>query len=245
MRGKERDPDICINCPLDHPRTCGEKSPYQTKRIAAKGSPPHMRGKERGSTSRLRRKGITPAHAGKSAMWQDVPNNEMDHPRTCGEKKNRLERGGEKAGSPPHMRGKGILGVLNPTSKRITPAHAGKRRRSAERPPPHADHPRTCGEKPFGYQLRSRFRGSPPHMRGKEPLTDEEMQTTRITPAHAGKRLKRSRSTVPHAAIVPLFPSVCNKPAGSDGSPAGHDAPPFLPIENAAPASPAYNLRSL
>ena len=66
-----------------------------------------------------------------------------------------------------------------------------------------------------------------------------------ITPAHAGKRLKRSRSTVPPVAIVPLFPSVCNKPVVSDGSPAGRDAPLFLPAENVVPASPAYNLRSL
>ena len=66
-----------------------------------------------------------------------------------------------------------------------------------------------------------------------------------ITPACAGKSLKRSRSTVPPVAIVPLFPSVCNKPVVSDGSPAGRDAPLFLPAENAVPASPAYNLRSL
>jgi len=50
---------------------------------------------------------------------------------------------------------------------------------------------------------------------------------------------------VPPVAIVPLFPSVCNKPVASDGSPAGRDAPLFLPAENAVPASPAYNLRSL
>jgi len=50
---------------------------------------------------------------------------------------------------------------------------------------------------------------------------------------------------VPPVAIVPLFPSVCNKPVVSDGSPAGRDAPLFLPAENAVPASPAYNLRSL
>jgi len=46
-------------------------------------------------------------------------------------------------------------------------------------------------------------------------------------------------------AIVPLFPSVCNKPVVSDGSPAVRDAPFFLPAENAVSASPACNLRSL
>ena len=58
---------------------------------------------------------------------------------------------------------------------------------------------------------------------------------------YAGKRLKRSRSTVSPVAIVPLFPSVCNKPVVSNGNPAGRDAPLFLPAENAAaaPAGPA------
>ena len=87
--------------------------------------------------------------------------------------------------------------------------------------------------------------GSPPRMRGKVCGIIGVSNPTRITPAYAGKRLKRSRSTVPPVAIVPLFPSVCNKPVVSDGSPAGRDAPLFLPAENAAPASPAYNLRSL
>ena len=148
-----------------------------------------------------------------------------DHPRTCGEKCKQMAFISIKDG--------------------ITPAHAGKSscRLPCLRCP--GDHPRTCGEKLVRLAFICGILGSPPHMRGKAYMYICIGTAARITPAHAGKRLKRSRSTVPHAAIVPLFPSVCNKPAGSDGSPAGHDAPPFLPIENAVPASPAYNLRSL
>ena len=149
----------------------------------------------------------------------------MDHPRTCGEKLICVHFALYLSGSPPHMRGK--VRAAFPASITIW------------------DHPRTCGEKQNNNGKITAIRGSPPHMRGKARLISGDHVTDRITPAHAGKRLKRSRSIVPHAAIVPLFPSVCNKPAGSDGSPAGHDAPPFLPIENAVPASPAYNLRSL
>ena len=169
--------------------------------------------------------GITPAHAGKSVRVRGLPAGREDHPRTCGEKRSRASSGKVNLGSPPHMRGK------------VSDLREGAAS--------HRDHPRTCGEKPALWLLVALLWGSPPHMRGKGPLFVVFCTLCRITPAHAGKRLKRSRSTVPHAAIVPLFPSVCNKPAGSDGSPAGHDAPPFLPIENAAPASPAYNLRSL
>ena len=148
-------------------------------------------------------------------------------------------------GSPPHMRGKGNCQKTQNIPPGITPAHAGKSFARNALQTSCEDHPRTCGEKRFTLFLRHRFKGSPPHMRGKGTGILQNLYRVGITPAHAGKRLKRSRSIVPHAAIVPLFPSVCNKPAGSDGSPAGHDAPPFLPIENAAPASPAYNLRSL
>ena len=190
---------------MDHPRTCGEKPSAQARRFARLGSPPHMRGKGISVDFFILHKGITPAHAGKSAriLWEHF----------------------ENMGSPPHMRGKEFPFLFAIVVTRITPAHAGK-----SRLPPAGAH----------FQI-----GSPPHMRGKGCRILLPMCLYRITPAHAGKRLKRSRSIVPHAAIVPLFPSVCNKPAGSDGSPAGHDAPPFLPIENAAPASPAYNLRSL
>ena len=184
MRGKELLAVLSGRAVLDHPRTCGEKSPAFLPAPTALGSPPHMRGKAEGKAEIARTLRITPAHAGKSVFHGFCAVEIQDHPRTCGEKYRMMPPVTIMLGSPPHMRGK-----VEPSARLV-------------------------GER-------------------------------RITPAHAGKRLKRSRSTVPHAAIVPLFPSVCNKPAGSDGSPAGHDAPPFLPIENAAPASPAYNLRSL
>ena len=148
-------------------------------------------------------------------------------------------------GSPPHVRGKACHRHADACIDRITPACAGKRHCPRSRCEHQWDHPRMCGEKNLPETLKTNRAGSPPHVRGKAKAKRLSSLPLRITPACAGKRLKRSRSTVPHAAIVPLFPSVCNKPAGSDGSPAGHDAPPFLPIENAAPASPAYNLRSL
>ena len=168
-----------------------------------------------------------------------------DHPRTCGEKCFRCGYIHLALGSPPHMRGKVKAIYKDNADTRITPAHAGKSHFVTSFHLNRRDHPRTCGEKRTVSYGSVALLGSPPHMRGKGAFGADETGLTRITPAHAGKRLKRSRSIVPHAAIVPLFPSVCNKPAGSDGSPAGHDAPPFLPIENAAPASPAYNLRSL
>ena len=148
-------------------------------------------------------------------------------------------------GLPPHVRGKGSTNGGSSWSQRITPACAGKRVEFYAERHKDQDHPRMCGEKlASGLSLR-RMTGSPPHVRGKGDSEVISQCTHGITPACAGKRLKRFRSTVSPVAIVPLFPSVCNKPVVSDGSPAGRDAPLFLPAENAVPASPAYNLRSL
>ena len=188
---------------------------------------------------------ITPAYAGKSFIVRCSALEVKDHPRICGEKWMWACTSFPLSGSPPHMRGKGGMLSYPVPASRITPAYAGKRPSLRL---PHVwprDHPRICGEKLEPSAHVAALPGSPPHMRGKGRQANALAFGIGITPAYAGKRLKRSRSTVPPVAIVPLFPSVCNKPVVSDGSPAGRDAPLFLPAENAVPASPAYNLRSL
>ena len=224
---------------------CGEKQHHVTVKAATLGSPPHVRGKAGQRLNNISQLGITPACAGKSSIVSLSASDNGDHPRMCGEKSSLVVRGFKTMGSPPHVRGKEQRQSQTRRPGRITPACAGKRCATKRAPLQCGDHPRMCGEKRFPAQGWRCKAGSPPHVRGKGQEKGYCAPLRRITPACAGKRLKRSRSIVPHAAIVPLFPSVCNKPAGSDGSPAGHDAPPFLPIENAAPASPAYNLRSL
>ena len=229
----------------DHPRVCGEKPLPDPERIFQVGSPPRMRGKVPPHCCFCPAHGITPAYAGKSLWLFCCVSLPSDHPRVCGEKKNSPFQFSVNSGSPPRMRGKVSQLMISCAHNRITPAYAGKRAlcpagRTAQR-----DHPRVCGEKTCCAASALPNIGSPPRMRGKGPEANAVLSHQRITPAYAGKRLKRSRSTVSHVAIVPLFPSVCNKPVVSDGSPAGRDAPLFLPAENAVPASPAYNLRSL
>ena len=143
------------------------------------------------------------------------------------------------------MRGKVRLTGAVVVGGGITPAYAGKSQILFRQISRQRDHPRVCGEKGRLNDDAETLLGSPPRMRGKGHNGFFADGQRGITPAYAGKRLKRSRSTVSPVAIVPLFPSVCNKPVVSDGSPAGRDAPLFLPAENAVPASPAYNLRSL
>ena len=224
---------------------CGEKIEHLLRSSKPAGSPPRVRGKAPPSFNSGGSLRITPACAGKSLHNCVVNFVHQDHPRVCGEKKVMRSGKDKRMGSPPRVRGKVTSPSFGASFGGITPACAGKSKGTFIGQSPTEDHPRVCGEKQRLLLLFRWLPGSPPRVRGKENPPRLRGGQSGITPACAGKRLKRSRSTVPHAAIVPLFPSVCNKPAGSDGSPAGHDAPPFLPLENAAPASPAYNLRSL
>ena len=204
-----------------------------------------MRGKEQDQRHRRLHPGITPACAGKSRPITWATSWRRDHPRMCGEKYRHGYRSGTQGGSPPHVRGKEHQPPTHDRCPGITPVCAGKSAAFPTFSSLKKDHPRMCGEKNIWVVDAITSTGSPPHVRGKALLNSSKNLFSRITPACAGKRLKRSRSTVSPVAIVPLFPSVCNKPVVSDGSPAGRDAPLFLPAENAVPASPAYNLRSL
>ena len=158
-------------------------------------------------------------------------------PRVCGEKTYTRPCQRSSVGSPPHVRGK-VCGIHSPAPVcGITPAYAGKRRCADLTAAAPRDHPRVCGEKLLSFTGCCRGEGSPPRMRGKDGEDDNRPQSFRITPAYAGKRLKRSRSTVSPVAIVPLFPSVCNKPVVSDGSPASPPSqfPPRITVISPRP----------
>ena len=70
----------------DHPRLCGEKKWFMTKKTFMAGSPPPMRGKDTELVGMLAGGGITPAYAGKSYPSPAYYNTHKDHPRLCGEK---------------------------------------------------------------------------------------------------------------------------------------------------------------
>ena len=134
---------------------------------AVKGSPPHMRGKERTAPRPGGARGITPAHAGKSPHRNFIIQPVRDHPRTCGEKEDALKEHAEELGSPPHMRGKDVQSQGRNNRPGITPAHAGKSFNIIAAVRHDRDHPRTCGEKDFRQSRTQPKPGSPPHMRGK------------------------------------------------------------------------------
>ena len=242
----------------DHPRVGGEKPLFTCLAIGTSGSPPRGRGKGWTMPSAYAFMGITPAWAGKSEVSKYAAKPGEDHPRVGGEKLRvalwRLDtlgsppRGRGKAarlrawpsalhtGSPPRGRGKGIFSPPFDNPKRITPAWAGKSQQWPHMCGRSWDHPRVGGEKFLGLFLGHPRGGSPPRGRGKGLSWLLHLLRRRITPAWAGKRLKRShRSGIFISGPIP-FHSVLHRPAGSGGSRAGRDGSPAGQPQNAGPA---------
>ena len=133
----------------DHPRMRGEDSFLALGWVEDCGSPPHARGRREDRAPRARRRGITPACAGKTKACHAF-----------------LVRVG---GSPPHARGRHLEAWSLNHSERITPACAGKTSTSASETNSSPDHPRMRGEDKLGQEPCPRPRGSPPHARGRRP----------------------------------------------------------------------------
>ena len=90
---------------------------------------------------------ITPAYAGKRLQMKVTLLPVRDHPRLCGEKPGKVPPLPYLVGSPPPMRGKGILHGICGIGIRITPAYAGKSFHFFGSRCGCRDHPRLCGEK--------------------------------------------------------------------------------------------------
>ena len=136
--------------------------------------------------------GITPADAGKTASADFLVCLREDHPRGCGENLRTKCVCILNRGSPPRMRGKLRYNLAKVIQIRITPADAGKTAFVFDKTKRPGDHPRGCGENQKAQNELQQWVGSPPRMRGKLPQVRLERVMQRITPADAGKTLKRS-----------------------------------------------------
>ena len=105
----------------------------------------------------------------------------------CGEKSCAQLGTSSIVGSPPRVRGKGIVVTVHSRAAGLTPACAGKRAWHQCPEAVRKDHPRVCGEKYFARIPSASIAGSPPRVRGKAELTPLASPHSRITPACAGK----------------------------------------------------------
>ena len=189
--GKTHSRSASVSASADHPRACGENTIQGRERLPFSGSPPRMRGKRPLTITPFSVYRITPAHAGKTQQRGSADGGGADHPRACGENSTLPSLPCSLFGSPPRMRGKRDrqAEIRNPC--RITPAHAGKTDGGSVAEKRYTDHPRACGENRVRCTQLKNNVGSPPRMRGKQRFERWVFDEVRITPAHAGKTIRR------------------------------------------------------
>ena len=152
----------------DHPRVCGEQRNSGHHKIDGLGSPPRVRGTGAQSRAASPLFRITPACAGNSYRNQYHHHLWQDHPRVCGEQREVRPQVRAILGSPPRVRGTGVLLHWEQVYIRITPACAGNSRRLCFLLALRKDHPRVCGEQGIYKWDQYGFGGSPPRVRGTE-----------------------------------------------------------------------------
>ena len=138
---------------------------------------------------------ITPADAGKTLHYRKLQAREEDHPRGCGENKIQHVMYLWHWGSPPRMRGKLYRIYDSQHHHRITPADAGKTGSARNYRAANKDHPRGCGENQVVFEIRNHGPGSPPRMRGKLQNKSFLPPFVRITPADAGKTMRKTNGS--------------------------------------------------
>ena len=156
---------------------------------APAGSSPLTRGKPgRDRDSRCRR-GLIPAHAGKTRSAPKPSTACAAHPRSRGENRGCRRRSCCALGSSPLTRGKLPVLRLELASAGLIPAHAGKTGAGLRVGEGHRAHPRSRGENAVARNFSIHRLGSSPLTRGKLAGGNAETFKSGLIPAHAGKTL--------------------------------------------------------
>ena len=93
--------------PPVHPRTCGERVAVYSSEEIVHGSSPHVRGTGWWGRGRDRERRFIPARAGNGTSSTRSTSSFAVHPRTCGERLERVRAHEPRFGSSPHVRGTG------------------------------------------------------------------------------------------------------------------------------------------
>ena len=150
----------------DHPRMCGEHACTHPIEKMTAGSSPHVRGAQTVQSGTELALGIIPACAGSTGGESAHVRYIGDHPRMCGEHRERAEHHAPIMGSSPHVRGAPNQFEQSTDYAGIIPACAGSTRRRPRHRPRTRDHPRMCGEHCCVALIVSIPPGSSPHVRG-------------------------------------------------------------------------------
>ena len=174
-----------------HPRSRGENIRQLIHLLSCHGSSPLTRGKLRVRALGVRRRGLIPAHAGKTQMVGFNDAQREAHPRSRGENQSGLRSSRSGRGSSPLTRGKQPLERQARVDARLIPAHAGKTLRMMPRLSGVPAHPRSRGENIPDHWQGQRDLGSSPLTRGKRRRSRLRHARRGLIPAHAGKTKTR------------------------------------------------------
>ena len=147
-----------------------------------------------GLTRAWMRRGLIPAHAGKTRTLATVSSSSRAHPRSRGENTPTPSSVNCRAGSSPLTRGKPFVACPARFGPGLIPAHAGKT--EARREPGSGDraHPRSRGENYSKIDAAWGAMGSSPLTRGKPRGRPGWLGPEGLIPAHAGKTWRCGRT---------------------------------------------------
>ena len=170
-----------------HPRSRGENGHRPHSGDQSNGSSPLTRGKPSSARRRGSRRGLIPAHAGKTPPRKPPLTSTWAHPRSRGENVHGGFRVVGGPGSSPLTRGKPKQAAAKKEPEGLIPAHAGKTPTARLSPPCSWAHPRSRGENLWGGVGSCYTLGSSPLTRGKRFHCSTVTVNPRLIPAHAGK----------------------------------------------------------
>ena len=170
-----------------HPRSRGENVTQLAPGELSNGSSPLTRGKRRRGCSRTGRRGLIPAHAGKTWVCRATAWLRVAHPRSRGENAPPFPPLLRDGGSSPLTRGKQLRAGMERAGHGLIPAHAGKTAHTAIPRAPRWAHPRSRGENVVGVGAGAGVGGSSPLTRGKPLPGCTTGWEFGLIPAHAGK----------------------------------------------------------
>ena len=177
----------------DHPRMCGEHSTTNRLEGTFAGSSPHVRGALRRVRHRGEAPGIIPACAGSTLPESRCSALPWDHPRMCGEHKDRYHRYLPHEGSSPHVRGALYRLDYIGYGIGIIPACAGSTMKRVIAQCESRDHPRMCGEHLRGSQSNYVNVGIIPACAGSTTGTCRSCPSLRDHPRMCGEHLYSSK----------------------------------------------------
>ena len=185
-----------------HPRSRGENASAERSKRGRTGSSPLTRGKHAQQAPQPIRRGLIPAHAGKTSPLFGLGMTMTAHPRSRGENTAFDPDPATMVGSSPLTRGKHGQFVGAERDSGLIPAHAGKTVIEVDTGQLVGAHPRSRGENEKIRRIHAARSGSSPLTRGKLSDVNYSLLLYRLIPAHAGK----TPPTTPSRSNLPAHP---------------------------------------